>query len=127
MTVPKHPPYLGGPIGWLRQWYWLHVRRWKGELCQDCGGRYFDTIWDAADDLWEEVVGQKWERNLAGQWIYRDGDQIVTEDRAQVVSLLCPNCFSKRADAKGIMLVWRPTVRQVRKAGTPRRSRAAVQ
>lgn len=54
------------------------------EFCHDCGVRQ-PLVWRAADDLWLEVMG----------------------DPGGVV---CPVCFTRRADALGISLDWRPAV-----------------
>lgn len=66
-------------------WWWL-VRRYAGELCEDCGrpvGRWIgNTFWRAPDELWERVVGSP------------DGT-------------VCPRHFTERADAAGVALHWR--------------------
>jgi hypothetical protein len=65
--------------------YWTFVRRYPGELCQDCGcpGRGF--IWHSPNALYIELTG-----GLGG--------------------LCCPECFDKRAKAAGIWLTWTPMV-----------------
>lgn len=110
MTVPKHPPFLGGPVGRLRRWFWLHIGRYKSELCQDCGGRYMTLIWWAPDELWRTVTGQAWTRQADGRWAFREGDTLVYEDERPTVGLLCPPCFGRRADALGLFIRWRPEV-----------------
>lgn len=57
-----------------------------GEVCWDCGRTYRKTIWWADNALYVEVTG--WDRG----------------------GLLCPACFSDRADAKGLLLRWTPEV-----------------
>ena len=51
------------------------------EFCKDCGARQ-PIVWHATDDLWDRISGDK--------------------------NVLCPNCFDKRADQKGILLMWTP-------------------
>ena len=53
----------------------LHPLFESGERCQDCGRDF--VLWSAPDDLYAEVYG-----SLRG--------------------ILCPACFSRRAEAKGI-------------------------
>lgn len=55
----------------------------EGEHCQDCG-RVYDLMgwWMAPDDLWEKVTGKRYG------------------------GLFCPDCFGKRAAAKGLHLRW---------------------
>jgi len=64
--------------GLLRLWwadFVIHPLSGCGEHCQDCGRRY--VLWRAPDDLYAEVHG-------SGS------------------GLLCPACFSRQADAKGV-------------------------
>lgn len=64
--------------GLLRLWWAdliLHPFFECGERCQDCGREY--VLWHAPDDLYAEVHGSGF-------------------------GLLCPGCFSRQADAKGI-------------------------
>lgn len=53
------------------------------EFCEDCG-REQPLVWWADDDLWLSLVGQH-------------------------SGAICPECFSRRADAKGLILTWKPT------------------
>lgn len=63
-------------------WWWL-VRRYPGELCEDCGKPYGRSIglWRAPDDLWVRVVGS-------------------------VTGTLCPTCFTNRCEASSILVRW---------------------
>ena len=47
-----------------------------GEVCMDCT-RPYDLVWAAPDALWNEVVGSP-------------------------TGMLCPDCFDRRCNAKGI-------------------------
>lgn len=55
----------------------------NGETCQTCGKRYM--LWMSNGDLYEQVKG-----NRGG--------------------LLCPRCFGRLAEAKGITVCWSPNV-----------------
>lgn len=70
---------------WRRFW-WLHIRRHDGEICDACGrpvdrstGR---SYWLAPDDLWNEVNGQ-----FAG--------------------IRCVPCFTADAADRGVPIHWR--------------------
>ncbi|HXI19139.1 MAG TPA: hypothetical protein VNM48_22465 [Chloroflexota bacterium] len=54
------------------------------EFCDDCGRRQ-PLVWTADDAVWAEFAPP-------------DG------------GVLCPECFDKRADRKGVMLRWVPKV-----------------
>lgn len=54
------------------------------EFCRDCGVRQ-PIPWQAKDALWLEIMG-------------RPG------------GVLCPTCFHKRCQARGISLYWYPVV-----------------
>lgn len=69
----------------IRVFWWRRIRRWDGELCQRCGRKYFATIWSSPDELWDELV----------------------RDRFR---LLCPACFDGLAITAGILLRWRPEI-----------------
>jgi hypothetical protein len=56
------------------------------EFCHDCGVRQ-PLVWTAPDDLWADVSGEG------------DGGGV-----------LCPRCFTNRADALGYFLRWVPQV-----------------
>lgn len=55
----------------------LHVLTEIGERCQDCGRDY--VLWHAPDDLYREVCGSPG-------------------------GLLCPGCFARRAEARGLIV-----------------------
>jgi hypothetical protein len=40
----------------LHRFYWRYVRRYDGEICQDCG-RPVRVVWNAPDALWFLVMG----------------------------------------------------------------------
>ena len=57
---------------------------WPLETCQDCGRRNMSRVgsyWLAPDDLWNEVIGR-------------------------ASGILCPDCFTRRANAAGIRIHW---------------------
>ena len=58
------------------------------EFCHDCGVRQ-PVVWTATDGLWAEVMGGP-------------------------SGVVCPACFDKRAEAKGLMLRWEPTLERRR-------------
>ena len=72
------------PIAWLRTMWLSYVLGHDGESCQDCGKRYINWFCDYDSDLYLRVHG-----NNGG--------------------LLCPNCFDKQAQKKGIKLRWEAT------------------
>ena len=65
-------------------------------LCEFCGkcGKHQPLVWTADDDLWNELNG---------------GPNGV----------LCPECFDKEADRRGIFLRWKPHVEFRTPAVTP--------
>ena len=67
------------------------------EYCEDCGARS-PLVWWSPDDLWTELTGHR----PAG------GDNMP--------GLLCPRCFDRRAQLRGIILRWHPTAAH-RRAG----------
>lgn len=69
----------------VRRFYWRTLRRWHGEICQDCGRKYFRTIWLAPEVDWLNIVGSS-------------------------VHLLCPGCYADRALAFGKIVIWRPEI-----------------
>jgi hypothetical protein len=63
---------------------------YRGETCEDCGfpvAFFTRSYWIAADDLWNEIIGA------------------LDNPRGEGV-VLCPPCFSGRADVKGIHVHW---------------------
>lgn len=83
-----HPNRRKTPITLLRHFWYGLVLGADGESCYDCGDRYgrFGMLWWAGGSdstLWNTVTG------------FEDGD-----------GLLCPSCFQKRADQKGVLLDW---------------------
>lgn len=62
--------------------YWWIIRRYKAELCQDCGGPV-RIVYHAPDDLWETATG------LARR-----------PDGESAPGILCPSCFADRVSAK---------------------------
>lgn len=66
----------------LRTLWWRHVRRYRFEICDDCGrpvGHSTGAWWHS--DLWPAVTGAD------------DG-------------VLCPRCFTARAEAAGLPVRW---------------------
>lgn len=57
------------------------------EYCNDCGAEQ-PLVWSASDELYAEVMGIDIEKGMGG--------------------VTCPECFNKRAKAKGISIIWRP-------------------
>lgn len=74
------------PAAALRGLWWTFVRRYAFETCT-CGRRVAagigETFWRADDELWERVVGSPHD-------------------------VLCPSCFTARAEAQGLRLYWSP-------------------
>lgn len=57
-----------------------------GEYCHDCGIKQ-SLVWRAPDCVWREISGKP------------DGSGV-----------LCPQCFNRRAERAGILLMWRPEI-----------------
>jgi hypothetical protein len=73
-----------------RAWpLWLvNALTYTYEICFECGtrvGRHTGSYWLADDSLWLEVMGSP------------DG-------------VVCPRCFTERAEALGMLIEWRPRV-----------------
>jgi len=81
----------GRVVAALRQLWWRLVRGYIGEGCRDCGRPYL--LWHARDDLYGRVTGF---------WPYPDGEAGGGP--------FCPACFTDRAEALGIMVIWQPEV-----------------
>lgn len=82
-----------GTEPWFRSLLWLArvaAKRWLArrtliiEFCKYCGRRQ-PLVWTADDALWESIWGS------AG-------------------GVLCPECFTRRADAMGLSLRWIPRI-----------------
>lgn len=75
-------------LGWRVRLLTKRFICWAGfgdrliEFCQDCG-RKQPLVWWADDELWMDFVRQHG-------------------------GTICPECFDRRATAKGIMLRWKP-------------------
>ena len=67
---------------WLRRLWWKRVRRYRYEICHDCG-RPVGLVWQAADALWLWVVGHEG-------------------------GILCIRCFDQRCDEDAYVLRWVP-------------------
>lgn len=70
----------------LRRWYWQHVRRYRGEICDRCGrpvarGIGWQTYWGASDITWRRVMG----------------------DTSKIV---CPACFTRQGRRSGYPVKW---------------------
>lgn len=80
-------------MGLFLSWFKSHWCRWTTitEYCHDCGVEQ-PLVWWAPNELWAEVM---------------DETQVGIENMPGVV---CPKCFDRRADAKGLMLRWHPTI-----------------
>lgn len=89
LTVRRHPKTLAG---WLRLWWHdfvIHPIFEGGERCQDCGCKYV-LWWSDDEDLWRKGN----DGNLGG--------------------LLCPMCFAKRLDKRGVVVRFYPQVVRTR-------------
>jgi hypothetical protein len=63
---------------------------YRGEVCEDCGfpvSFFVRTYWNADHDLWNGVVGTK--DNPRGEGV-----------------ILCPPCFTDRANRRDIRVYW---------------------
>lgn len=80
LGFPSRIPILGGRRAWLRYAWWTFVRRYNGEICQDCGRPYFNTIYLVPDSVWSSAADPQ--------------------------NLLCPACLSRRVDRQGRTLWW---------------------
>ena len=61
------------------------------EYCEDCGRRT-PLVWWSPNDLWEEMTGE------------------ATPDGDNAPGILCPECFDRKASARGVILQWHPTI-----------------
>lgn len=67
-----------------RALYWMLARRYKTELCQECG-RPVRLVYHAPDAIWETVTGRA--RHPRGE---------------SAPGILCPRCLSTLARSKGL-------------------------
>jgi hypothetical protein len=68
----------------LREFYWTRIRRYDGEICQDCGNavrHHTGSCWRTSEEVWNAVMGR-------------------------ATGILCPPCFTKRARAVGVRVLW---------------------
>jgi hypothetical protein len=79
----RKPISLAGHLRMYWQDFVIHVLFEGGEICQDCGRGY--VLWWAPDDLYREVHGSSG-------------------------GLLCPACFSRKAETHGLVLEFVPRV-----------------
>lgn len=80
----RHTPRAGFRAA-ARRLYWIFIRRYECEICQACGrpvGRCTGSWWEADDAMWAHVVG-----NPQG--------------------VLCPPCFTAKADEAGVPVHWK--------------------
>jgi hypothetical protein len=76
----------------LFRWLRVHVKVLLArhtlliEFCKRCGAQQ-PVVWTASDDLWAQFSG----------W---------TDDGG----VLCPTCFDRRAQQRGVLLRWTPTI-----------------
>lgn len=68
-------------LGWARHWVLRRLFGHEGEICNLCGRRYPTFTWWADSELWDRVVGDRY-------------------------GLLCPRCFARLADEKGMWVCW---------------------
>jgi hypothetical protein len=76
----------------LRFLWWTVLCHYCCETCDDCGRRvapHTGSWWHADDELWH---------------------QVVADSLGPVPSVLCPPCFTRRADTTGIHLSWQAKV-----------------
>lgn len=71
------------PAAFVRAAWGTLVHRDNVQRCQDCGRRYL--FWVVSDDLWGRIVGGRHD-----------------------ASGLCPGCLDRRAESKGITMLWVP-------------------
>lgn len=77
-------------VALLRALWWRHVRRYAYEVCDHCGqpvGRCTGSWWRAPELLWLKV-----NRSENG--------------------VLCPPCFTARADALGLAVHWEAVIEE---------------
>lgn len=74
---------FGFGLPFARTAWRILIRRSNGERCGDCGRGYH--LWMANDVLYRRVIGSG-----GGLW--------------------CPACFSRRANAMGLTIMWQPMV-----------------
>lgn len=76
--------YTGGIVARLRA-FWHHVvRGYRYEVCGECG-RPVEQVWNAPDELWQEVMG--WPGGL-----------------------LCIRCFDAKLEDRPGWVLWEPKV-----------------
>ena len=83
---------FNGVLAGTRWLWWRWVRRYRYEVCFDCGrpvSRCTPTWWHASDELWELVVGGPG-------------------------GVLCAACFTHRCRALGVTVSWQPVVEWTR-------------
>lgn len=83
LGVPRRPHSLAGL---LRMWWHdfvVHPLFTGTEICEDCGRGY--VLWRADDELWREAMGC-------------------------ARGLLCPTCFERRLDKKGVIVIFTASV-----------------
>ena len=61
------------------------------EYCHDCGIRQ-PLVWMAPNELWSEVMDET----------PVQGDNMP--------GVCCPRCFNRRAEEKGIVILWQPVI-----------------
>lgn len=71
------------PAACVRSLWRLLAHRDNVQRCVDCGSRY--PHWVVSDELWGRIIGGR-----------------------HAVSGVCPGCLDRRAEAKGIVLLWVP-------------------
>jgi hypothetical protein len=84
----------------LRAFFWRYIMHWETEICEECGGpvgRSTGSWWHADDDLWIEVT---------------EPTSIEEAGRGRRIGngCLCPVCFTRVCEDKGIHIFWHARV-----------------
>jgi hypothetical protein len=91
-TALRACKFRGGLVAKLRAFWHTIIRNRDCELCYDCG-RPYELWWCPDAALWSAVTGYG------------------------TNGLCCPRCFHHAADARGVVLEWRPAVFVARALG----------
>lgn len=78
----------------LARFWWQKIRRYDGEICEDCGcpvARHIGTYWSASEHIWVMVMGD-------------------------VQTVVCPDCFARRAEAREVAICWAAFHREIGKS-----------
>jgi hypothetical protein len=98
----------------VRRWYWKRIRRYRGETCgrpnhmhgairRGCG-RPVGVIWRAPSGIWNYVVAGQYQTTYTVREGAAGGP--VMERSEGVGGVLCPGCFDRLAQERGLLLQW---------------------